>query len=415
MSTAVTAAPARHGPHRVLAQRDFRVFWIGALISNTGTWLQGAAVPYVLYKLTDSSVWVGLSVFASLFPGVVFGPLGGALADRVDRRRLLFAIQLASAVAAAAQAVTWAAGWHQPGLVLALTGLGGLCMGLGMPVWQGLVADLVPRSSLPDAVTMNSMQFHGSRAIGPAIAGTVIATAGPTWAFIGNAVSFAAVLIALVLVHPPALVPHARTQRFVAELRDGFAYARRHRTIAAALLLVTVIGALGNPIVQLAPAFSERIYKVGAGEYGFLTAAFGAGSAVGVYVYGSLTRTVRRSRLMLTALVMLGMAVLGFGASPNYAVGIVCVLVAGASAVGSSVLLLTTVQSSVEDDYRGRVLGAYGMAFTTSYPLGALAQGALADLIGARQNELLVGTALLALAALVSRPGGPLEALDPAR
>ncbi len=411
--TASTPDPPRvAGPASVLRHRDFRLFWIGALISNTGTWLQGAAVPYVLFKLTGSSVWVGLSVFASLFPGVIAGPIAGAIADRLDRRIMLFWIQFASALASVALAVLWVNQFRSPGTVLALTGLSGALMGFGMPVWQGFVADLVPRESLPAAVTMNSVQFHGSRAIGPALAGLILATVGPTWAFVGNAVSYAAVMLALWFVRARPKRRDIERGGIVAELRAGLAYARGHQAIATALVLVAAVGFLGNPIVQLAPAFSERIYRVGAGAYGLLTAAFGLGAALGLYQIGRLGPRYSRSSLLIGSFLILGAAVIGFGLSPTYIVGVVCVLLAGSTAVGSGVLLLTAVQTHVDDAFRGRVLGAYGMAFTASYPLGSLAQGASADLIGARANEIVVGAIILVATGLLMVNRRWLDALD---
>jgi MFS family permease len=401
------------GPSSALRHREFRLFWIGALISNTGTWLQGAAVPYVLFQLTDSNTWVGLSVTVSLLPGAIFGPLAGAFADRVDRRKMLFAVQFASACVAVAFAVMWAAGVRRPGAILLMAGIGGIFMGFGMPAWQGLIADLVPRESLSNAVTMNSMQFHGSRAIGPVIAGAILATGGPTWAFVGNAVSFVAVMIALWYVRGNPVLRERGSTGFFNELRDGLSYSRNHLGIATALVLAFAIGFLGNPIVQLAPAFSERIYQVDAGGYGVLTGAFGLGAALGTYVMASLTRSRRRGWLLLRAILLLGLSILGFGLSASYPIGLACVLVAGSTAVGSGVLLLTAVQTHVVDAYRGRVLGVYAMTFTTSYPLGALAQGALADRVGARQNELIVGTIVLLLTAYLVKNRRLLDALDP--
>lgn len=288
------------GPGRVLRHRDFRLFWIGALISNTGTWLQGAAVPYVLFKLTHSSTWVGMSVFASLAPGVIFGPLTGGIADRLDRRWMLFWIQTGSAVAALVMAALWIGHVRNPGTLLAVTAASGVFMGMGMPVWQGFVADLVPRSDLPAAVTLNSVQFHGSRAIGPALAGLILATVGPTWAFVGNGVSYVAVLVALWLVHARSTPKPPSGQSLVAEIRAGVTYTRNHTPIATAMLLVVAAGFLGNPIVQLAPEFSERVYKVGAGKYGLLSAAFGLGAGIGVYAVGQLTHLAGSSGLIIT-------------------------------------------------------------------------------------------------------------------
>ena len=411
--TAAAPAAAQRGTASVLRHRDFRLFWIGAFISNIGTWLQTAAVPYVLFKLTDSNVWAVLSVVVVLLPGVIVGPTAGALADRVDRRKLLVVLQIGSAIAAFALAIAWAGGVRRPIAIVGLVAVSGVLMGLGMPTWQGFVSDLVPRSEMPAAIALNSMQFHGSCAVGPALAGVLLKTVGPTWAFIGNAVSFGAVIIALMMVRTDTRPrPGVADERTRDQLRAGIVYARGHAGIATALSLVVCIGFLGNPIVQLAPAFSERIYKVGAGQYGLLTGAFGLGAAVGVYLTGQLTRTHARSTVLLASLLLLGAAILGFGLSPNYPVGLVCVLVAGSTAVGSGVLLLTSVQTQVDDAYRGRVLGLYGMAFTASYPIGALLQGVIADAIGPRTNEIIVGCIVLVLGALLVTQRERVRSLD---
>jgi len=392
--------------------RDFRLFWTGALVSNIGTWMQNAAVPFVIFQLTDSSAWVGLSTFAVLFPGVILGPVGGMLADHLDRRRIVFWSQVASAVCAFALAFVWAAGDRSPTTILALVAAGGVVFGLSMPAWQGFVSDLVPRPLLPSAITWNSMQFHGSRAIGPALAGLLLATLGPTWAFVANGVSYVAVMIAVAMVRarPPKAAP--TNQRPLSQLADGFRYVSHHRGVRLAILLVVAIGFLGNPIVQLAPVFAERIYDVGAGAYGLLTAAFGLGAATGIYVLGRAARSYPRSRVLLLGILVLGIATVCFGLAPIYALGLLCVLVAGSAAVGSGTQLLTVVQLQVADDYRGRVLGVYSMAFTASYPIGALVQGKLADVIGPRANELVMGSILLAIAAVLAVRKGSLDALN---
>jgi MFS family permease len=415
LRTAVAAAPAEApvaGRRGAFAVRDFRLFWAGALVSNIGTWMQNVTVPFVIFQLTGSSAWVGLATFAVLFPGVVLGPLAGAVADRLDRRRLVFWSQLAQAGAAFALAAVWASGNHRPGVIVALVAVGGVIFGLSMPAWQGFVSDLVPRPLLPSAITWNSMQFHGSRAVGPAVAGLLLATLGPTWAFVANGASYAAVMVAvwLVAARPPR--PEPTGQRVRTQLADGIVYARRHRGVATAMALVVAVGVLGNPIVQLAPVFAERVYDVGAGAYGLLTAAFGLGAAIGIWVLGRLARTRARSTVVLGAFVVLGLAVVGFGLAPVYLMGLACVLVAGSAAVGAGTQLLTAVQLQVADAFRGRVLGLYAMAFTASYPLGALAQGWLADQIGPRVTEVVVGSLLLVIAGVLVVRRSQLEALD---
>lgn len=414
-ATAPPPAPLAERPKgatAVLRHRDFRLFWLGALVSNIGTWMQNAAVPFVIYQLTESSAWVGMSTFAVLFPGVVLGPAAGAFADRLDRRRVLLFGQVGSGLAAFGLALAWALGVHRPGVVLLLVTVGGVVWGLSMPAWQGFLADLVPRSELPDAVTLNSMQFHGSRAIGPALGGLVLAAFGPTWAFVANGISYVAVIVAVLAVRARPARPAPTGNSVRRDLLDGFRYVRHHRGIATAVSIVVAIGFLGNPIVQLAPVFAERIYDVGAGQYGLLTAAFGLGAATGIWLVGRLSRSRGRSTVMLGGLVVLGVAVVGFGLAPVYAAGLVCVLVAGSAAVGSGTLLLTTVQLQVDDAYRGRVLGVYAMVFTASYPLGSLVQGMVADAIGPRLNELIVGSVVLAVAAVLVGRRRSLVALD---
>lgn len=414
---ATTEAPdAVAGAHpSAFEVRDFRLFWTGAFVSNIGTWLQNAAVPFVIFQLTDSSAWVGLSTFAVLFPGVVLGPVAGAVADRLDRRLLVFWSQLVSALCAFALAVVWASGNRSPGVILALVALGGIVFGLSMPAWQGFVSDLVPRSLLPSAITWNSMQFHGSRAIGPVIAGLLLATLGPTWAFAFNGLSYAAVMVAVWLVRARPPRPEPTGQKALAQLADGFRYVRDHRGVRLAMTLVVAIGFLGNPIVQLAPVFAERIYEVGAGAYGVLTAAFGVGAAFGIWLLNGFSRSHARSTVVVGAVVVLGLAVFGFGLAPVYLIGLLCVLVAGSAAVGAGTQLLTVVQLQVADVFRGRVLGVYAMAFTASYPLGALFQGWLADQIGPRANELVIGAVILAIAAVLVVRRSSLDALNAVR
>jgi predicted MFS family arabinose efflux permease len=293
--------------------------------------------------------------------------------------------------------------------------LGGIVFGLSMPAWQGFVSDLVPRPLLPSAITWNSMQFHGSRAVGPVIAGVLLATLGPTWAFAFNGISYAAVMVAVWLVQarPPKAQPTG--QKPLGQLADGFRYVRDHRGVRLAMTLVVAIGFLGNPIVQLAPVFAERIYEVGAGAYGVLTAAFGVGAAAGIWFLNRLARSHARSTVVVGSMVVLGVAVFGFGLAPVYVAGLVCVLVAGSAAVGAGTQLLTTVQLQVADVFRGRVLGVYAMAFTASYPLGALFQGWLADQIGPRVNELVIGSVILAIAAVLVVRRDSLTALDAVR
>ena len=192
---------------RAMRHRDFRIFFIGAIISNSGSWLQNLAVPFVLFELTGKAIWVGLAGFAQFIPSFVLGPLGGALADGNDRRKVLLATQTAMAAAAFLLWGVWVLDWREPALILVIVALTGVFAGLNIPSWQAFVPALVPREDLASAITLNSTQFNAARAIGPALAGVLLAVAGPAWAFFLNGLSFIAVLVALAMVRP---VPNER-------------------------------------------------------------------------------------------------------------------------------------------------------------------------------------------------------------
>src|SRR4029450_11158632 len=168
--------------------RNFTLFWVGALISNTGGWVQNVTVPFVVFKLTDSASWVGLAGFSLLFSAAILGPVGGTLADRFHRRTVLLTMQSAQAAVAFALWWVWSAGVRSPGVIIGLAALSGVFAGLHIGSWQAFVSELVPREALLNAVTLTSAQFNAARAFGPAIGGVVLALVGPGWAFFVNGV-----------------------------------------------------------------------------------------------------------------------------------------------------------------------------------------------------------------------------------
>ena len=198
---------------RAMRHRDFRIFFIGAIISNSGSWLQNLAVPFVLFELTGKAIWVGLAGFAQFIPSFFLGPVGGALADGNDRRKVLLATQTAMAAAAFLLWGVWVLDWREPALILVIVALTGVFAGLNIPSWQAFVPALVPREDLASAITLNSTQFNAARAIGPALAGVLLAVAGPAWAFFLNGLSFVAVLVALAMVRPCAERTCSRTRQ----------------------------------------------------------------------------------------------------------------------------------------------------------------------------------------------------------
>ena len=391
---------------RAFRYRNFAIFWTGALLSNTGTWIQGVTVPYVLYQLTGSAAWVGLGAFAQFLPFMVMGPLAGSLADRFSRRQVLVVTQAAAAVVALALWLLWEADLATPGVIVAMVALGGVAAGLNVPAWQAFVTELVPRDALLNAITLNSAQFNGARALGPAVGGAVIATLGPSWAFLINALSYVAVLGALALVRVPPLERVPAAGRVLSQFAEGVRYTRAHTGIALCIVVVTVVAFLGSPVFQLAPVFAEEVFEVGPGWYGVLTGALGTGAVLGAPVVASWGTTVSRGRLAGGALLLYSASIVAFGLSPVLWVGIVALAVAGAGYLAVVSTLMTTMQLLVDEQMRGRVLAIYFMGFTGAYPLGSLIQGWVADRVGAPATTTTAGLLLLGLVVwLRVRPG----------
>lgn len=396
-----TTTPERPGLRQALVAfryRDFRRFWTGALLSNTGSWLQAVTIPFVVYRLTGSAAWVGVAGFLQFAPAVVMGPIGGSVADRFHRRNVLLVTQSLAAGVALALWATWVAGVRSLAVVLALVALGGLVIGVNIPSWQAFVSELVPREVLLNAVTLNSAQFNAARAFGPALGGLILGTLGVGWAFLLNAGSFLAVLAALAAVRVPRL-PRPAGPR--GTLRDEFRATarsvRRRPGIVACFVIVAALGALGSPVFQLLVVFAKEVFAVGDVRYGLLGAALGVGAIVTAPFVAGPGAGLRRSRLITAAVLAYGAALVAFALAPGYVFGLAALMVLGGGYLAIASTLNTTIQLQVDEAVRGKVLAVYFMLLTAALPLGALGQGLLAQAIGPRVAVALAGGAFLAI------------------
>lgn len=386
---------------RALRHRDFRFFWTGALVSNIGSWMQNAAVPYVVFELTDSTTLVGLTAFLQMIPVVFVGPWSGPLADRVDRRRLLLLTQALMALLAFGLWGVWASGWESVPALMALIALSGVVAGVNTPAWQAFVPSLVPRDDLLNAVALNSAQFNAGRAIGPAMAGAVLVTLGPSWAFFLNALSFAGVIFTLWVIRRPPPERRPVSGGSLRQFAEGVRYVRASPEILACMLLVLAVAGLGQPIVQLLPVYAERVFDVGGGAYGVLAGAIGAGATVAVPLLGWL-EGLRRSRLLAGSIIGYGALLVGFAQAPGFLLAVALITMAGMAFLAVVSTLQTTVQLLVDEALRGRVMAVYVMAFTAAYPVGSLLQGWVADHLGAPTTTTVAGLALVALAGVLA-------------
>ena len=399
---------------RAFRHRNFTIFWCGALASNTGSWLSNLTVPYVLYQLTGSAFWVGMVSLAQFLPGLFLSPAGGTLADRRDRKRVLMFTQSGMAVSALLMWAIWTSGWRQPAILLVLVALGGVFAGINMPSWQSFVSDLVPRDDLQSAVTLNSLQFNAARSIGPAIAGVLLATLGPSWSFLLNALSFVFVLAALSLVRSPARrQTHAASGGVTRQFIEALGYIRRSPGIIVSLVVSVMVGILGNPIFQLTVVFSDSVFHVGPVGLGILNTSLGIGAVLAAPIVSGWRR-LSLGQTVKWGLVIYGVAIIAFGAAPGYVFGVVALIVVGGCFLAVISGVNTSIQVMVADHMRGRVMACRIMFYTASFPIGGLLQGYVSDWLGPRTAVCGAGALMLVSAVALVRWRGQtrLERLD---
>ena len=395
--------------------RDYLIFWIGALLSNTGSWILNLTVPFVLFELTGSALWVGAAVAAQFLPMFVFSPWGGSLADHFPRRQVLLVMQTFMGVAALVLWALWVADLRDPWLLLGVMAIIGAANGLSMPSWQGFVHDLVPREDLQSAVTWNSLQFNAARAIGPAIAGLLLATLGPAWAFGINAASFGCVVLAIMLVRAGRhALRTVRTSGVIRQFSDAGRYLTTQPGLILSMLVAGIIGFLGNPVFSFTVVFAGAVFDVGPLQLGLMNAALGVGAFISAPLVAGGRWAPQLSRLVKAGLLTYTGALIVFALAPGYIVGIVALVVIGGCFLTVVASINTATQVIVADPFRGRVLAMRLMVFTAAAPLGSLAWGAVADVTGPRAAMAMAGVlmGLVTVALLALRGSVRLSRLD---
>jgi MFS family permease len=408
--------PERTGPLVAFRSREFSVFFTAGFLSNTGTWMQTVTVPYVVDQLTHSTALVGVSAFAAFFPATVIGPLAGSLSDRHDRRTVLIWAQVVMMSMATALWITWATGTATTATILVFVVISALGAGITTAAWQSFVPQLVPRSDLLSAVRVNSMQFTAARAFGPALAGLVLATLGPSWAFGANAISFLCVIGALLVIAPRPPLNPSKEGRVLAHFWEGVRYVRGRAVLFIAVLMVMLIALFGVAIVQLIEPIARHVFHVGAGRYGLMTGAYGLGAVIGGVFTVAFGDTFRRSRLALLGLAMMAVGDVVLGVTPIYAVALVALVAMGLAQVLCMVTCNTAIQLNVDERYRGRASSMFTMSFFAAAPIGALIGGVIGDVTNLRVTIVGAGVILaicLALAAVRFHGLRPLDETPP--
>jgi MFS family permease len=382
--------------------RNYRIFFTGQLVSLAGTWMQNIALAWLVLELSGSALAVGALAFWRFLPFTIFGFAAGVLADRVESRNLVLATQASAMLVSIALAVVTLTGTATLPVVYVLAALGGITLAFDAPGRQSLTFQMVGRSSLPNAVALNAGLFNGSRVIGPAIAGLVIAVAGTGICFVINALSFLAVIVALLSLRVDELHPveRDRSATIVNGVREAFSYALRDPTLRAVLSVVTVVSTVGFNFHVLVPLLASDTLHVGPEGFGLLSASFGLGALVGALA----TATFRAASWRLFAA-----GATGFGVSALLLAPVENAVAAGILlfAVGISFTLFTAnanalVQLGAPDRLRGRMIGIYLFAFVGLAPLGGLFAGTLADLGGTPLAFAVAGASSLVTIGIAS-------------
>jgi predicted MFS family arabinose efflux permease len=379
------------------AFRSFRLLWTGAFLSSIGTWTQDVALSWLIFTRLGDPFYLGLRAFASDLPLLTFMLLGGAVADRVDRRRILLASQTFQMVMALALGMLYWTGGLGIGAILLIAFLTGLAQSQSAPTYQVVLTSLVPAETIPNAVALNSLQFNLSRAIGPVIAGLLLARAGTGACFAVNALSFMAVIVALLRIElpAPASVPK---ESLTESLKAGI----RHVLESPLLSLLALLGAAGTflsfPLITYLPVVAGNVLGTGAAGYSLLLTSFGVGAIAGAIATAQRGKAEGRGRALLLAFVVYGLATIGALFSHQQLPAMILLLISGASLVTAFSTLNSLVQENAPDVFRGRVLSIYGLAFRSGMPLGSLSAGALVRPFGA---PAVLGAFSAALVALV--------------
>jgi len=369
---------------RPLRYRNFAILWSASLVSNVGTWMQTVAVGALVVARTGQASWAVLVAAGAFLPIGLLSPVGGALADRLPRRPVIAAGNLAEALVAAALAALVSAGHYTPAMLLGLVTLQGCASALIMPFSQAILPDLVPRSEFLAASSLNSAQWNAGRIVGPALAGATIAAFGFGASFAANAVSFLAVVAAMVFVRLSP--PPGRTGSVLAALRDGLAAARKQPSCRAAIISIGVVAFIAAPFIALVPAMALRLSHGGptavASATSQLTTAQGLGAVAGALLLAPLAARIGRGPLLGWSLALLPIALTGYAVAPSRWWGIAGLFIVGMVYLAVLSGLSTTVQLYAPPAYRGRVISFFQVALGVSYPIGALLQGPLADNVG---------------------------------
>ena len=356
--------------------------WFGACMSSIGTWMQIVAQGWLIYRLSHSAFLLALDQFLGGIPIFLFSLIGGVVADRTERRKILLVSQYMQMTSALLLTILVATGtvhvWH----ILCLSFFSGLAQAFGGPAYQALIPTLVDREDIPNAIALNSIQFNLAVTVGPALAGQALAKFGEKWCFGLNALSFLAPIVTLSMISATFLPP-ATTDSMFGSLKQGIKFVRKQNSMGALIVLAFCMTALSMPLRTYIPVFVKDIFHRGPETYGTLLSMMGVGSICGSLTIASRGNILNKGRVALTMLICLGAATAVFAFSRSLPLSYVMLVLVGASMMGAFATVTSLVQLTTTNEMRGRVMSVYNCAFRGGMPMGNLLSGWLVPIFTA--------------------------------
>ena len=371
--------------------------WVGACTSSIGTWMQIVAQGWLIYRLSHSAFLLALDQFLGGIPIFLFSLIGGVVADRIERRKVLLVSQYVQMASAATLTFLVATGmvhvWH----ILCLSFVSGFAQAFGGPAYSALIPTLVDREDMPNAIALNSIQFNLAVTIGPALAGQALAKLGEKWCFGLNALSFLAPIITLLMIRA-RFNPVATTESMFTSLKEGIKFVRRQGSMEALIVLAFCMTALAMPMRTYIPVFVKDIFHRGPETYGNLLSVMGIGSICGSLMVAGLGNIRHKGRFAIAGLICLGAGISAFALSPKLLFSYAMLFVVGVSMMAVFATVISLVQLITTNEMRGRVMSVYNCAFRGGMPMGNLLSGWLVPMLGAPLILGVNGVLLVAMA-----------------
>jgi MFS family permease len=386
---------------RAFRNRNYSLFFSGQSISQIGTWMQRTAVSWVIYTMTHSTFMLGLAIFASQFPSFLFSLLGGIVADRHHRYKILLFTQTVSMLQAVLLAILVLTKQYKVWEILSLSVILGIINAFDVPARQPLVHELISdKKELPNAMALNSSMVNLARLIGPALSGIVLQKLGAGICFILNAVSFIAVIISLLLLKLPPYQKPLVKKKITSELSEGFTYLKHTPSISMIILMLTVISLFVLPYDTLLPVFAKVIFKGDAVTFGYIYSFIGIGAIAGTFFLASLKPATNLKIVLLINTIIMGIGLMFFSHVSYFPLAMLFAILSGFGAMSQGTICITIIQVNAAANMRGRVISYLAMAMFGMLPLGSLLIGIISQHIGAPDAMFCQGIMALIIAAV---------------